>query len=113
MSFYFGEPWPSGVCDDGEQRPTPVGELCLHCSEAIEAGDRGMFLPFAGADGVPSVRAAHRECALRAVDGGIGHHVDHDFWCSDVGDPNGGLSYRQSALKVWDMRINGRRPTLG
>jgi hypothetical protein len=43
---------------------------------------------------------AHRECLLRAVWGGIGHLEDHAHWCGRVGDPDGGRSYRQSALEV-------------
>jgi hypothetical protein len=48
---------------------------------------------------------AHRECALRSVLGGIGHHEDHDYWCTQRGDPDGGRSYHQSAIEVkalWD-----------
>jgi hypothetical protein len=43
---------------------------------------------------------AHRECLLRAVVGGIGHHEDHVHWCGVLGDPDGGRTYRQSALEV-------------
>lgn len=42
----------------------------------------------------------HRECALRSVIGGIGHLRDHALWCITRHDPDGGLSYRQSALEV-------------
>jgi len=43
---------------------------------------------------------AHRECLLRSVLGGIGHLEDHQRWCVEAGDPDGGRSYRQSALEV-------------
>lgn len=43
---------------------------------------------------------AHRECMLRSVSGGIGHLVAHPYWCVEQGDPDGGLTYRQSALLV-------------
>lgn len=43
---------------------------------------------------------AHRECALRAVLGGIGHLEDHALWCLERDDPDAGLTYRQSALRV-------------
>ena len=41
---YFGEPWPSGVCDNGIQVPTPVGELCILCGTPIQDGDQGSFM---------------------------------------------------------------------
>lgn len=49
--------------------------------------------------GVPS-GMAHRECLLRAVVGGIGHHEDHALWCEERGDPDGGRTYRDSARAV-------------
>lgn len=42
----------------------------------------------------------HRECQLRAALGGIGHIVAHPYWCGERKDPDGGLTYRQSALLV-------------
>jgi hypothetical protein len=42
----------------------------------------------------------HRECMLRTVMGGIGHLTDHAFWCNGQGDPDMGLSFRESALAV-------------
>ena len=97
---YFGEPWPSGVCDNGIQVPTPVGELCILCGTPIQDGDQGSFM---GSEKglVPS----HKECSLRSVTGGIGHYRDHLYWCRQVGDPDMGLSYRESALQVWKMVI--------
>lgn len=43
---------------------------------------------------------AHQECLLRSVLGGIGHLEDHYHWCVEVGDPDGGRTYRQSAIEV-------------
>jgi hypothetical protein len=42
----------------------------------------------------------HRECGLRSVIGGIGHLIDHQLWCVERGDPDGGLTYRLSAQAV-------------
>lgn len=57
-----------------------------------------------GVDDVASIRfnglLAHRECALRSVLGGIGHLTDCGLWCARNGDPDMGLSYRESALAV-------------
>lgn len=44
--------------------------------------------------------SAHRECLLREVLGGIGHLLDHEYWCNQMHDPNGGMTHRQSALAV-------------
>jgi hypothetical protein len=43
---------------------------------------------------------AHRACAMREVTGGIGHLIDHDRYCVRDGDPDAGLSYRESARCV-------------
>jgi hypothetical protein len=55
-------------------------------------------------------RLAHRVCLLRNVMGGIGHLTDHEHWCSEMHDPDMGLSYYESALLVdeWVYK-NGRR----
>jgi hypothetical protein len=42
----------------------------------------------------------HRECTLREVMGGIGHLIAHEYWCAYHGDPDAGLTFRQSALLV-------------
>lgn len=42
----------------------------------------------------------HRTCMLREVTGGIGHHIAHEYWCTLCGDPDAGLTRRQSALLV-------------
>jgi hypothetical protein len=94
---YFGEPWPSGVCDDGRQVPTPLDRPCFMCEVPIKEGDQGSFI-FAENGAEP----IHKECSLRSVLGGIGHLTDHTFWCTRMGDPDGGKSYRASALAVWD-----------
>lgn len=67
---------------------------CGLCEEPITADDDVRAL-----GGVPS-GLAHRECLLRSVLGGIGHHEDHDYWCLEVGDTDGGRTYRRSALEV-------------
>lgn len=94
---YFGEPWPSGVCDDGTRVPAPVGEDCVLCETPIEVDHQGSFMHELGG----GLRGVHRECNLRSVVGGIGHLRDHARWCVREHDPDGGLSYRESALAVW------------
>lgn len=42
----------------------------------------------------------HVECLLRDAIGGVGHVLDHSLWCVVEGDPDAGLSKRESALCV-------------
>ena len=71
-------------------------EICLHCDEAIGAWD-----PTVPTNTMEGRRLTHRECALREVLGGIGHHIAHEYWCgAPRHDPDGGLTRRQSAILV-------------
>lgn len=70
---------------------------CILCSEPIESLNVVRIWP----------GFAHQECGLREVLGGIGHHEDHSYWCLNVGDPDGGRSYRQSALEVTALYAAG------
>jgi hypothetical protein len=104
VTGWFGEPWPSAeepapVCDDPTQRvSTPVGAECAFCTEQIEEGDRGTFCGniHGGWDPV------HAECQLREVLGGAGHLAAKPHAPGGCGDPDGGLSWRESALLVWE-----------
>lgn len=98
---YFGEPWPSDICENNIQVPTPVGDPCVLCTEKINDGDQGTFMGAIPANGKPHYGPVHRECSLRAVIGGIGHLENHDYWCNEKCDPDGGCSYRASAVMVW------------
>lgn len=73
---------------------------CLLCSEPITDHPSTCVPTALFVDGVFEPRLAHRECMLRSVTGGIGHHEDHAYWCVEMHDPDGGRSYRQSALEV-------------
>lgn len=42
----------------------------------------------------------HRSCMLRSVSGGIGHLLDHHRFCVVDGDPDAGMTYRDSARCV-------------
>lgn len=68
--------------------------LCALCDEPIAADD----ISFAFAD----QRRGHRECMARSALGGIGHIENHARWCVELGDPDGGRTYRQSALEVFE-----------
>lgn len=71
-TLFFGPRWDAPRVDHATQVDTPVGEVCLHCEEPIEAGDRGLLTPAL----LPNVtdggfgwvvRTIHLECDLRAV----------------------------------------------
>ena len=100
MSTYFGAPWPSGICDDGTQVPTPVGELCINCEEPIGPDDQGSFVGV-WAKGSSRQAPTHKECSLRSVLGGIEHLTagPHKEGTCYEGST---LTYRQSALAAWD-----------
>lgn len=111
---FFGDPWPSGICDDGTQVETPVGEHCELCDEPIQAFDQGSFIGAVhGEEGawVGVLAPVHRECSLRSVLGGIGHLTNHIKWCSEMHDPDAGLGYRESALQVWSFVSDHGFPT--
>lgn len=74
--------------------------LCHTDVEDVEDAGGLMVHVMVEAPDMAEVRLVHRECMLRSVMGGIGHLEDHDFWCEQMHDPDGGLSYRESALKV-------------
>lgn len=101
---FFGEPWPSGICDEGTQVSTPIGEHCEMCGEPIQVFDQGSFVgTVRGEEGawVPLLSPVHKECSLRSVLGGIGHLENHLVWCKEKHDPDAGLGYRASAIMVW------------
>lgn len=105
---WWGEPWPSAdtpasVCDDPATRvPVPVGSACILCQEPIGEGDRGTFTMAVLAVDDVTRQPVHIECQTRAVVGGIAH-LQEKCICKGGGcDPDGGLTYRQSARVVWD-----------
>lgn len=80
--------------------------LCPLCDEPVDDADRDTR-PVGTGRGL--VVDAHRPCLLRSAVGGIGHLEDHDRWCTVEGDPDGGRSYRQSALEV-DAWVDAGKP---
>jgi hypothetical protein len=85
--------WDAPITDGAEQIDVPTDLACIHCRETFHEGDNGAIMPTGFAE--------HRECGLRAVWGGIGHHVDHERYCRGRLGCDAGLSRRQSALLVW------------
>jgi hypothetical protein len=108
--LYWGEPWPSGVCDEATQSNTyPLGDRCLLCGVIIVEGESGTYIGDSRIEGWP-MKPVHKECSLRSVLGGIGHHEDHVYWCTIAHDPDGGRTYRHSALAVWEKVGKGEIP---
>jgi len=84
------------------RKPFPAGESCLYCEELFseEAKDSGQAMPFGKADGTAEIRHVHKECAFRAVAGGLAHHEGRCS-CHGGSTETPGLTYRQEALEVW------------
>lgn len=76
-----------------------TNDICPMCDEVIEEWD--LFDPMGfNTEQHKGVMMVHRDCLLRSVMGGIGHHENHEYWCKQIGDPDGGRTYRQSAKEV-------------
>jgi hypothetical protein len=99
----FGE-WDAPVTDDAQWIAAPIDERCMYCHEHFKPEDNGCIYPTGW--------AAHRECSLRSVLGGIGHLVAHAHYCRGLGDPDAGLGFRKSAWLVWSWHVDGGRLTL-
>jgi hypothetical protein len=86
--------------------------LCLMCGEPV----LDVGVPIHTLEGP---RTNHRECALREVLGGIGHHIAHEWWCEIHHDPDAGFTPHESALMVAFMyelmgdAMMARDPVLG
>ena len=80
-------------------RAEPQFNTCPLCDEPIGPGHEGDISP-TSLHTPEGARQTHRSCMLREVIGGIGHLIAHDYWCTQHGDPDAGLTRRQSALLV-------------
>lgn len=81
---------------------TSTEGICGYCEEAIHPAEyHGATITIIRADGSTDVRPSHEECALREVIGGIGHLLNHEYWCIKMHDPDAGLTYRESAKLAW------------
>lgn len=82
-------------------------EKCLACDTPVTEGQQWKPMKYVTMTSVED-RKVHVECGLREVMGGIGHLTNHAYWCKEMHDPDGGLSYRASALAVWGwIKDNG------
>lgn len=62
---WFGTDWGSGMNQECEQMPTPVGTPCLRCTEPILEGENGI-VDCGGA-------TLHYECQMRGMIGSVRH----------------------------------------
>jgi hypothetical protein len=92
----FGR-WDAPITDGADWIDVPLGRMCVWCREPFQPGDSGAIMP-AG-------HAEHKECSLRNVMGGIGHHVNHARYCHGELGPDAGLSRRKSAMLVWGLIV--------
>lgn len=107
---WFGEPWPSFICYDEENRliaemrkSFPAGESCLFCAEAFDeaASDSGTAMP-----SPEGIRHAHKECLFMNVAGSLAHHEGRCRCHGGTGETPG-MTLRQEALEVWRRHHEG------
>lgn len=100
---FFGPKWDAPLTDHAKVVKTPTDMFCMGCNELFVEGDQGMVYP--------NGFGQHKECGLRSVMGGIGHLVDHAYYCHGEFGPDAGLTYRESAILAWAWFVEGLRPT--
>ena len=66
---WFGKSWGAPICTDSTHVATPVGQMCLLCTKAIEPRDRGFVMDYEQKFGCREVerRPAHRDCFMRSI----------------------------------------------
>jgi hypothetical protein len=108
---WFGQPWPSGICYDDDDRlleemrkPFPAGEVCLHCEEPFDEarGDRGQAMPFVGEGGRMSIIHVHIECSMRQVVGPLAHLEKRCRCYGGTDHASPGMTEREEAIEVWN-----------
>lgn len=117
VTVYFGERWDAPLLDGRiHQIPTPIGEQCLHCTEPIMEGDRGLLrtcirdnASLAGlADG--SVEPTHLECDLRSSLGNAKHLSGGCRYTGDCQDEPGTMREQARAVLAY---LNDQRRRAG
>lgn len=112
MDRYFGEPWPSGICDEKTQAPTPVGENCWWCETKIRDGDQGIWNLFREKSDDTVLEPIHKECLVRVVNGSPAHLRGA---CSCYGGsephkiPETPEEKRKEALETWAALFSAGR----
>lgn len=88
VKWFAAADWTAGCESEFYQRvPTPVGEMCLWCDEAIEDGQTGYVMPYIGAESATE-KPEHVECFIRSIIGSLGHQMRQcSCYGGDRGDP--------------------------
>lgn len=108
MTAWFGPTWDAPV-NEGPHVPTPVGQLCLWCTEAIEDGDAGVVMPCVREMGAAAtLEPEHRDCFIRSTIGSLGHlRGQCSCYGGDQEDPPG-MTMREAATaavnELWAYR---------
>jgi len=102
----YGAPY-----EEGPHVPTPVGEACGWCDEAIVSGDDGMMIPTLGERALYPGRVEvpyHYECQLRSIIGGLNHLKGRCTCCGGDQPPDPPNMTRReaaaAAVKAWQER---------
>jgi hypothetical protein len=94
---WFGPRYGALYERDSDPVPTPVGDECIHCGEAIVEGDGGFVNP-----------SAHYECFFRSIVGGVNHQLGRCTCCGGTLPPDPPeLSAREAArkaVKLWQRK---------
>lgn len=69
---YFGKPWDAPAVEAAHPVPTPTGQHCQNCGEAVAEGDQGFLVPTYrvaddGEGTIATCEPIHRECILASV----------------------------------------------
>lgn len=83
---------------------------CLHCEEPLDGEDVIESLPHFDGENW-TIRGHHRDCAMRAVIGGLNHLLGHCTCCGGDQPPDPpGLTRREAAsvAVAWWERSKGR-----
>lgn len=64
---WFGISWGAPVNDDRTHTATPVGDLCAHCQQPVQEGERGLILPFMGGPDDPPELPYHLRCFSKCL----------------------------------------------
>lgn len=109
---WFGKPYGAPYEADSPHEPTPVGEPCLRCGEAILEGDSGLLVPVWGGADNGTWRPYHYECHLRGVIGGLYHQLGQCKCCGGTLDPDPkDITPRQAAIlavAAWNIKTRRR-----
>lgn len=100
---WFGKAYGCPYESDIPHAPTPVGEPCAHCGEAIAADDTGLITGYISGSGWTD-KPLHYECHMRQIVGGLNHQLGKCTCCGGTkpADPEG-MSKRAAAIAALDL----------